>query len=507
MLAPSMKFWDLIAQETHLLSYPDTPLGPVGLMYPNVYPIGIASLGYQQVYRLFKESGFSVERVFFDKKGRETRSVENRTPLFRFPILAASYTYELDIVNLLQMLIRGGVEPLSELRGDGAPLIIIGGQAATANPRLSQRIADLVYLGEGEEIIPILCEKLALVRDRSRSQMLEALAEVPHVYVPAIHGEFKRNRFAPHALEPIDKIPCHTAILAPEDEFGGSFLLEMSRGCKYPCKFCIVHYMNGTARYRDFDSLIGVLDRFQNRYQKVGLLGAAVADHPQVEDVTEWLVKRGKQVSTSSLRAERISERFLDLLREGGQQNITVAPEAGDLEIRKTMYKGVRDDKYFHLAELAGKRRFPSLKLYFLIGTPGADPLREATAIVQFSTRMGELFSGHGGGKITVAVSPFVPKPATPWEGEAMWDPRAVKKATRIIRKELAFRGAMKVPPVNVKEARAEAILSWSGPEITGDLLRLAREEISVETAFSDFDLARIPQLAQEAANNPAREE
>lgn len=492
-----MKFWDLIAQETHLLSYPDTPYGPVGLIYPNVYPVGIANLGYQQIYRLFKESGFSVERVFFDKKGRETRSVENQTPLFRFPILAASYTYELDIVNLFQMLIRGGVAPLSKLRGDGAPLLIVGGQAASANPRLLQRIADVVYLGEGEEILPLLCEKLSSVWNKTHSQMLEAIAEFPHIYVPKIHGEFDRRRIFSHTLDPIDKVDCHSVILSPADEFGGSFLLEMSRGCKYTCKFCIVHSMNGTARYRDFNSLIGVLDRFQSQYRKVGLLGAAVADHPQVEEIAEWLVKSGKQVSTSSLRAERISERFLDLLREGGQQNITVAPEAGNVETRKSMSKGVPDDKYFQFAEMAGQRRFPSLKLYFLIGTPGADPIAEATDIVQFSSQMGERFCGAGGGKITVAVSPFVPKPTTPWQGEAMWDPKAVKKATRIIRKELAFRGDMKVPPVNVKEARAEAILSWFGAEIADELLRLAREEISIETAFGDFDLARIPEQAR----------
>ncbi len=493
-----MKFWDLIAQETHFLSYPDSPHGPVGLLYPNIYTVGMASLGYQQIYRLFHESGISVERVFFDPKGRETRSVENRTPLFRFPILAATFTYELDIVNLLQMLLRGGVEPLSERRGNGSPLLIVGGQAATANPRLWQRIADAVYLGEAEEIAAVLCRALIESKDRSRSDALEALARVPHVYVPRIHGEFGQARLTSHTLEPIDKGPCHTVILPGDDEFGGSFLLELSRGCKYQCKFCIVHYANGTARYREYDSLIEILDRYRDRYKKVGLLGAAVADHPRVEDVTEWLVRHGKQAATSSLRAERITERFLDLLREGGQHNLTVAPESGDMEVRRTMLKGVRDDKYFRLAEWAGKRRFPSLKLYFLIGTPGADPMQEATAIVQFSQRMGDVFCNSGGGRITIAVSPFVPKPFTPWACEAMWEPKTVKKATRIIRKELAFRGNMKVPPVNVKEARAEAILSWFGPELTGELLQLAREEISIETAFHNFDLKQIPIQARQ---------
>lgn len=493
-----MNFWNRIAQEVHLLSLKGQKHGPIGLIYPNVYTVGMASLGYQQVYRLFSQAGFSVERIFLDNKGCETRSVENQTPLFRFPILASSYTYELDIVNILKLLLKGGVSPFARERGDSSPLLIIGGQAATANPRIVQTIADVIVLGEGEMVIDRLSSVLIDHAGKPKQAMLEAIAALPHVYAPSVHGEFNRVAFPSHALEPIDRVPCHTIIRAQEDEFGGAFLLEVSRGCKYQCKFCIVHYMNGTARYRNVENLIEVLDRYQSHYHKVGLLGAAVADHPFIEDITDWLVNHGKQVSTSSLRAERLTERFLDLLKAGGQQNLTVAPESGGIERRRAMKKGVRDDKYFQMAEWAGKRRFPSLKLYFLIGTPGSDPFEEAAEIIEFSKQIGERFCGNGGGKITVAVSPFVPKPTTPWECEAMWDAKQVKKATRIIRKDLAFRGNMKVPPINVKEARAEAILSWFGPELIDDLIRLAREEITIESAFKDFDLRQISEKARD---------
>ena len=482
-----MNFWDQIAGEKHLLDFPQTPYGPLGLLYPNTYSIGISSLGFQQVYRLFRQSGVSVERIFYDPQGRETRSVENRTPLFRFPILGATYTYELDLVNLITMLIRGGVPPLSEQREEGSPILIVGGMAATANPRILERIADAVALGEGEGIVEAVSRAWIANAGHSRRQCLEALAELPHLYVPAVHGAFDRNRFSFHELDPINAFPCHTVILPQNDEFGGAFLLEMSRGCTYRCKFCIVHYMNGSGRYRDFSSLIEILERYQDTYRKVGLLGAAVADHPQVVEVTEWLVRRGKQVSTSSLRAEKISERFLDLLRDGGQHTITVAPETGATSSRREMLKGVRDEKYFRLAEWAGKRRFTGIKLYFLIGVPGADPMQEASEIIQFGQTMSDLFTANGGGRIVVSVSPFVPKPTTPWEGEGLWDPKMVKKASRLIRKMLAFRGNVKVPPVNVKEALAETALTWAGPEITDELLRLAQGEISLENAFKDY--------------------
>ncbi|MBI1389616.1 MAG: radical SAM protein [bacterium] len=496
-----MSFTDRVSHEKHLLSFPAAPYGPVGMMYPNLYGVGMASLGYQQIYRLFSESGFAVERVFWDKKGRETRSLENRIPLFRFPVLASSYTYELDIIHILQMLIRGGVAPLREDRGEESPILIVGGQAATANVRLLTRIADVVAMGEGEALTPNLAQALAETQGQPRETVLRRIADtVRHVYVPSLHGAYDPILHTAHTLDPLDSVDCHSVILAEADEFSGAFLLEMSRGCMYRCKFCIVHYMNGSARYRDYDRLIGALDRHQDQFSKVGLLGAAVADHPRVEDVTEWLVRRGKQVATSSLRAERISERFLELLREGGQHNITVAPETGGIESRKRMRKGVTDEKYFRLAEMAGKRGFPSMKLYFVIGTPESDVFDEATEIVQFGRAMNEVFTKSGGGRLTITVSPFVPKPTTPWAEGSLWDARAVKKASRIIRKELAFRENVKVPPVNVKEALAETALSWAGEEITGELIDLAMKEDGLESAFSNFDFSTLARDAGAAA-------
>ncbi|MBD3265366.1 hypothetical protein GF373_01745, partial [bacterium] len=237
-----MSFWDQIAKEKHLLDYPDTPHGPVGFMYPNQYSVGMACLGYQQVYRLMRNAGLSVERVFYDKKRRETRSIENHTPLFRFPFLAASYIYELDIIHLIQMMLHGGVEPLRENRWDDGPLLLLGGTAATANPPLVSRIADAVVLGESEYTIDKIAEIFKQHASLGKKEMLEKLAELNFVYVPAIHGVFDKEVHASYALEPIDAVPCHSAILAESDEFHGAFLLELSRGCKYRCKFCVVHY-------------------------------------------------------------------------------------------------------------------------------------------------------------------------------------------------------------------------------------------------------------------------
>ena len=109
------------------------------------------------------------------------------------------------------------------------------------------------------------------------------------------------------------------------------------------------------------------------------------------------------------------------------------------------------------------------------------------------------MFTGSGGGRLTITVSPFVPKPATPWAGGALWDAKMVKKASRIIRKELTFRDNIRVPSVNTREARIETILTWAGPEITDELIELAKGELSIESAFTNFNLENLVRPEQES--------
>ena len=143
-------------------------------------------------------------------------------------------------------------------------------------------------------------------------------------------------------------------------------------------------------------------------------------------------------------------------------------------------------------AEEAGKRRFQQIKLYFLLGTPGADPASEATEIIRFSSQFNEIFTKNGGGKLVLTCSPLVPKPLTPWGEAPLWDAKEVKKASRTIRKKLAFQGNMKVPPVNVKEARLEAILSWADASVTDELIRLVKTGEPIENAFENTDFAAL---------------
>ena len=473
----------------------DIPRGgslPVAMCYPNVYPIAMTSLGFQQVLRLFVEAGAHVERVCAPgEEGGEARSLESGRPLSSFALLAFSLTYELDVFSLVRMLAGAGIAPLAKDRREGDPIVLVGGVASSAHIPLVEDIADVIALGEAEPVIASMVDRLAGSAD-GRVAMLETLQEQPHIYVPALGTASGLGDITSAVLKDFQSHPCHSIILSPDDQFGGAFLVEVSRGCSHRCKFCVITYYVGGWRFRKAADLEASIDEYRGQIRKVGLLGAAVADHPELDRLAAFLVERGLHFSTSSLRADRLSDTFLELLRRAGNNTITLAPEAGNEERRFDIGKRMENAVILDVAERAGRMRFPKIKLYWMIGSPGRDLWDEVTDVIEMSKVIDKTFVEAGGGRITCSVSPFVPKAHTPYADAPQVLPKEMRKALRRIRRELAFKGRIKVPPHSVWEAHIEAALSVLPKEIlTPRILRVGVEGEDPRSVFLEDDVSQ----------------
>lgn len=446
-------------REIRLLSNP-ADVGPATVVvYPNRYNIGMSSLGLQQAYRCFHESGIAVQRGFFDENESDPRSYEGNEPIFRFPLVAYSLTYELDVFNLVRHLDRSGIAPLWRERDDRSPFVLVGGLAASANPAIVEEFADIICVGEGESVIPAISRVLHK-QEGSRSHVLEKLAEVPGLYVPPLG--FAENRVdLPYVkVEDLSEWPSHSVILTDKDEFGGAFLVEVSRGCSHRCKFCLVSHRIGRTRFRSGNEICEQVDNYRPHVQKVGLMGAAVADHPELTEIADHLVSNGLSFSTSSLRADRLSDEFLTLLRDGGNRTITLAPESGSDTQRKHLGKPIRSSALHDAVFRAARTGFANLKLYWLIGTPDTDIREETDSIIRASQELGQIFHAEGGRQVICSVTPFVPKSYTPFADRRMASATDLKRAMRHIRRVLVFRGKFKSPPASIWEAQIEAALS-----------------------------------------------
>jgi hypothetical protein len=81
-------------------------------------------------------------------------------------------------------------------------------------------------------------------------------------------------------------------------------------------------------RYRAPEALIAEAERGLGERKVIGLVGAEMASVPGVADIASAVVDRGGRLSPSSLKADCISPALASALARGGNQSVTVAPEA-----------------------------------------------------------------------------------------------------------------------------------------------------------------------------------
>ena len=92
----------------------------------------------------------------------------------------------MDYVNFLRLLPAARIPLDRTERGEGDPIVLVGGDCARINPAPLAAWVDVFAMGDAEKIVPSLADVLR--RDLSREATLAALAELKGLYVPAVHG-------------------------------------------------------------------------------------------------------------------------------------------------------------------------------------------------------------------------------------------------------------------------------------------------------------------------------
>ena len=170
----------------------------VALVFPDIYDLGMSNLGLAILYDLInRRSDTLAERVFAPWTDMEAAlrdhdlplySLESKHALIDFDIIGFSLPYETLYTNTLNILELGGVPIFSSGRDDKDPLVIAGGHAAY-NPEPMHAFIDAFVIGEGEEVIHEIVDAYQTWKksQRARSELLNDLAKIWGVYVPALY--------------------------------------------------------------------------------------------------------------------------------------------------------------------------------------------------------------------------------------------------------------------------------------------------------------------------------
>ena len=435
------------------------------LMYPSPYRVAMSSLGYMQIYRLANNrDGTMCERAVLPDLEDIERHHRTRTPLLTlesqravsdFHLLGVSHAYELEMTGIVQLLELAGLAPLAKDRCPQDPLVVLGGPITFSNPMPSAAFADVVLLGEAEETFEYLFGVLenspeaARGSAPARTALLEDLSSRPGYYVPSIHG----NYLPPIAQAPDRYLPAWSDIRTPDTELADMMLIEPERGCHRGCTFCVMRRStNGGMRLVSPDTIAQLIP---DDVERVGLVGAAVTDHPKIKSILRHLVdERGLRIGISSLRADRLDEEFVGLLRRGGYRSMTIALDAASTRLRHFIEKNIKDrhiDRALHLAKDAGMKH---VKIYVIVGLPG-ETHEDRQELIQFVLSMRKILP------VVLGVSPFVPKFHTPLANAPFAGEKAIKTMLDELRKPLAGKVELRGP--GAREAMIEYRLAQGG--------------------------------------------
>ena len=465
----------------HLLftpATPDTDAIPVVFAFPNEYSVGITSLGYQVVWAsLATRSDVQVSRLFTDIHQQLPRKPE---------LLGFSFSWELDYVNILNLLESLLVPIKSDSRSDNHPLVFGGGSVLTANPEPFANFFDVILLGDGEELLDNFIEAYKQVRKATRHAQLEALAQVPGVYIPSLYEiDYDSLDGAVKSIQPATReIPAvvqkqtyrgnilsASTVVTEKAAWENIYMVEVVRSCPEMCRFCLASYLTLPFRTASVEnSLIPAIEKGLAVTNRLGLLGASVTQHPEFDKLLDYISQPkydDVRLSIASVRTNTVTEELARTLAKRDTRSLTIAIESGSPRLRQIINKKLHNDEIIQAATNAKAGGLTGLKLYGMVGIPG----EEEDDLEQTVRMMLNIKKTVPGLRLTLGCSTFVPKAHTPFQWFGV-NPQAEKRL-QFLQKELKPKG-IDFRPESYNWSIIQALLS-RGDRRLSQLLELTR--------------------------------
>jgi radical SAM-linked protein len=488
-----------INNEIHSLHFSgkNRPEVSVALAFPDIYDIGMSHLGLKILYKIINDLPYAAaERVFapwsdmesyLRDKGKYLCSLETGRSLREFNIVGFSLQYELSYTTVMNMLDLGGIPVKRHNRDESSPLVIAGGPCSV-NPAPLSHYIDAFLIGDTEENVTVFLDTFRETEKR-RDLLLKELSRIDGVYVP----EYSKGKTRRMFLSDLDSAPYPTSPVVPyRKTVHDRINIEVSRGCSRACRFCQAGTIYRPVRERSAEHALALAEETikNTGYDEVSFTSLSAGDYSQLIPLLKEFNRRFAQkkisVSLPSLRVGAVNASVLNELRSVRKSGFTIAPEAATERLRSVINKDFSQDEYDAALYALFGAGWQTIKLYFMIGLP-TETWNDIEEIITMARKARKIARDNMKRRINinVGISPFVPKPHTPFQWLGQEEISQLREKKMFIMKHLGKK-SFTIKSHNEQMSLLEASIS-RGDQAIGELIEAAWRCGSRLDAWSEY--------------------